>query len=377
MSLQAKDDTARLLFFEVSSKLTYRHTMITTSIGGNATVVGCLALQQPEFTYSDSAFGNFLSNPSSELEIDLSKATLIEVIQQHSRFKRRTSSNYSDSSLIFNIQRLEDMFRCTIMPKQINDIFYSYFVQFLSNKGLVYSTIETYCTQIRSSLKWGLRHNCPVSSTYDLFDIPKYSKTKVALTPDQISHIYHYDLKKIPWQDLQKHRYSYVYLERVKDMLVLSCSLGQRFSDMVRICPDHFDDTLQTFSIVQQKTANKATININEWSIDRRVVRAILTKYGYFAPKVSTIGNYNYAIKFILEHIGEEFLQPISTENKIGGKIVKATTPLFKMVSSHTGRRTFDCYHLLQGRREIDIRKCTGHSDARSFSAYDVRETVM
>lgn len=352
--------------------------MITTSIGSNTAVVGNLALQTLDsFIYSDSSFGNFLRNPSSELELDLSNASLIDVLRHYTRFKRRISPNFTVQSVIFNLNRLQDVFRCMIMPRQINDIFYTYFVQFMLNQGVVYSTIENYCVRIRSALKWGLRHGCPVSSTYDIFEIPKYKKTMVALTPDQISHIYHFDIRKIDHNLLRPRRYSYAYLDRVRDFLVLSCSLGQRFSDMERICPDHFDDTQSVFSIVQQKTANKAVVNINEWAIDKRVIRAILKKYDYHSPNVGGIGNYNYAVKFLLEQIGEEFLQPISTENKIGGKIVKTTTPLYKLVSSHTGRRTFVCYHLIQGRREIDIRKCTGHADARSFSAYDVRETVL
>lgn len=351
--------------------------MITTNIGSNAAVVGNLALQQPESFYSEAAFGNFLSNPSAELEIDLAHASLIEVIEHHARFKRRTSPNFNESSLVFNIRRLEGLFRCTIMPKQINDIFYSYFIQFLRSRGLVYSSIENYCTQIRSTLRWAIRHNCSVSSTFDLFEVPKYHKTMIALTPDQISHIYHFDVRKVPSSLLGPKRYSYAYLDRVRDFLVLSCSLGQRFSDMSRICPDHFDETQTIFTIVQQKTGNKAVVNINDWSIDKRVIRNILKKYDYHAPKVGGIGNYNYAIKFLLQQIGEDFLNPVSTENKVDGKIVKSTTPLYKLVSSHTGRRTFVCYHLIQGKREIDIRKCTGHTDARSFSAYDVRETVM
>lgn len=350
--------------------------MITTSIGSPAAIVGNLALQNTEYTYSDTAFRNFLANPSAELDLDLSKASLTEVLNQHTRFKRRLSPRYTHQALIYNIERLEDVFRCNIMPTQINDIFYSYFIQYLLNRGLVYSTIDNYCTQIRSALRWALRHKCPVSSTYDIFTIPKYKKTMIALTPDEISHIYHFDLHSISSKLLRPKRYSYSYLDRVRDFLVLSCSLGQRFSDMERITPDHFDETGTIFSIIQQKTANKAVVDIMKWSVDSSVARAILKKYGYSAPRVCGKNNYNYAIKFLLQQIGNEFLRPISTENKVNGKIVKTTTPFYKLVSSHTARRTFVCYHLLQGEREIDIRKCTGHTDARSFSAYDVRDNM-
>ena len=63
-------------------------------------------------------------------------------------------------------------------------------------------------------------------------------------------------------------------LEKVRDMFVLSCNLGQRYSDMVRISPENFRNGI--FSIVQQKTGNKCYVPINSLSIDSRITFAIL-----------------------------------------------------------------------------------------------------
>lgn len=325
-------------------------------------------------TFSASDFGAFLSNPQSELSLNLANASMLDVISHYEAFKRRVNPAYDCDALRFNITQLQDAFHCTIVPKQINDIFYSYFISYLRNRNLAYSTISTYCSYMRSILKWGIRHNCPVSATYDCFDIPKTKTDKVYLTPDQISHIYHFDVRSIEHSEVRKAHTSYNILERVKDHLVLSCSLGQRFSDMSRIQPEHFDVTRTRFTIVQQKTGNRANINIPEWAIDRNVVYNILTKYEYHAPYKDNISNYNKFVKFLLKSIGCEFLEDVVSEQKIDGEIKHISKPFYKMVSSHTARRTFVCYHLIQGRREIDIRKCTGHQDARSFSAYDVRE---
>ena len=325
-------------------------------------------------TFSSADFGSFLSRPASELSLDLSNASMLDVISHYEAFKRRTMPTYSADTIRHNITQLQEAFRCTIVPKQINDIFYSYFISYLRNKGLAYSTISTYCSYMRSVLKWGIRHNCPVSSTYDCFTIPKSKSDKIYLTPDQISHIYHFDVRAIDHKEIRKAHTSHNILERVRDHLVLSCSLGQRFSDMSRIEPEHFDVTRTRFTIVQQKTGNKAVINVPEWAIDRRVVYDILAKYSYSAPYKDNISNYNKFVKFLLKSIGGEFLNDVVSEHKIDGEIKRTSTPFYKMVSSHTARRTFVCYHLIQGRREIDIRKCTGHADARSFSTYDVRE---
>lgn len=325
-------------------------------------------------TYSPADFGSFLSAPASELTIDLSHSTMLDVITHYEAFKRRVNPLYSCDPLRSVMTRLQEAFRCTIVPKQINDIFYTYFISYLRNRNLAYSSISTYCSYLRSVLKWGIRHNCQVSATYDCFQIPKHKSDKIYLTPDQISHIYHYNVRSIAHTEIRKAHTSYNILERVRDHLVLSCSLGQRFSDMSRLAPEHFDITKTRFSIVQQKTGNRATINVPEWAIDRNVVYSILAKYDYHAPYNSNINNYNKFVKFLLKSIGGEFLQEVVSEQKIDGEIKRTSTPFYKLVSSHTARRTFVCYHLIQGRREIDIRKCTGHADARSFSTYDVRE---
>ena len=48
-------------------------------------------------------------------------------------------------------------------------------------------------------------------------------------------------------------------LEKVRDMFVLGCNLGQRYSDLVRINPENFRNQ----RIVQQKTGNKCFVPIN------------------------------------------------------------------------------------------------------------------
>ena len=54
-------------------------------------------------------------------------------------------------------------------------------------------------------------------------------------------------------------------LERVRDMFVLLCNLGQRYSDIRRISPENFERNL--FRIIQQKTGNKAVVDIDRYAI--------------------------------------------------------------------------------------------------------------
>lgn len=319
--------------------------------------------------YDISGFATFLSHPTQQLSLDLSSASVVEVIRAYESFRKRTAQNYTKQSLIYNIRKIEKAFHCALMPVQINDMFYSYWVQYLLNQGCVYSTIQNYCDQLRASLRWAMRHQCPVSDTFDQYTIPHYSKTKIALTPDQISHIYHYDISALN-KDILPKRIGKAYLDRARDMFVLACNLGQRYSDMIRITAEHFDETGNVFTIIQQKTNAKAVVHISEMSIDPIVTHEILRKYNYCAPRTGSINNYNQAIHFLLSTIGGQFNKQISTENKVNGKIELTLTPMHRMVSSHTARRTFITNAILRGLPEIKVRKSSGHTDGRHFGTY-------
>ena len=322
----------------------------------------------------DGGFAAFLRSPKSDLELDLSNATLIEVVQHYERIRKKTNPNFTRASLIYNLKIIEDLFGCIIMPSQVNEIFYSYFISYLSEKGLKYSTIESYCNRLRSALRWSMRYHCAVSSSFDQFKVPKYTGNEVALTKDQVSHIYHFNIRnEISYKECP-NRISLSYIERVRDWFVLSCNLGQRISDMKRISRSHFDETLTKFTIIQQKTNTKAVVDIVKWTVDPIVTREILEKYNYQAPKLGGTNNYNTALKFLLSKIGGQFLTLVKEETRDANGIVRVREVALKdKVHSHTGRRTYATLMLEARRDPAGIRLCTGHAPGRSFDKYDRR----
>ena len=247
------------------------------------------------------------------------------------------------------------------MPHQITDVFWHHFVPFLLQRGLALSSIKTMCSQLRAALEWGARHQAKISPTFDLIKLPSYCHQQIALTPDEVSHIYHFDLSTIDRrpQHLRK-------LESVKDMFVLSCNLGQRFSDMVRIDRGCFDRNY--FSVVQQKTGCHAKVDIDRMSIDTTTTYKILEKYDYNAPLTTDISCYDKYLKELLKYIG--FDDVIKRETKVNGHIAVTQTPKWKLVGSHTARRTFATVNVLRGFRISDIRRATGHKSESAFEKY-------
>ena len=315
-------------------------------------------------SYTDAGFSSYLSRSKANIfSLDLSNSSTLEIIRTFVRIKSKMSPNYpkSYSTLIYHLSSLEAQFNCTIMPSQITDIFWHNFVPYLINKGLALSSIRKVCSQLRTALSWASRYGAKITPTFDLVDIPSYRKEQIALTPDEVSHIYHFDLSTIKrrTQHLKK-------LEEVRDMFVLSCNLGQRFSDMVRINKTCFDRHI--FSIVQQKTGIRARVDIDKMSIDRNTTYAILEKYDYNSPLTTDISCYNKYLKELLQHIG--FKELIKSEVKINGHIKVQYEPKWKLVGSHTARRTFATNNVLRGFKIAEIRRATGHKSESSFERY-------
>lgn len=156
------------------------------------------------------------------------------------------------------------------------------------------------------------------------------------------------------------------HMEKIRDMFVLSCNLGQRYSDMVRIDKKSFE--FNRFSIVQQKTGTKAIVDIDKFCVDRKMVYQILEKYNYKAPFTGDISSYNKYLKYLMKHIG--ITEEIKRETKVNGMIQTEYIPKHKLIGSHTGRRTFITINLLRGIPLHEIMRASGHTSYSSFQKY-------
>lgn len=316
-------------------------------------------------SYNAGDFAAFLQTPQT-FNLDLSKASVMEVIEELIKMKTvvnpKAFKQYS--SLKTQIRGIESAFGITLMPIQITDIFWNHFISYMINVSkLAVSSVKTICAQLRSTLSWASRHQCKVSPSFDFVNLPSYCHQQVALTPDEVSHIYHFDINTIDRRPQYKRN-----MERVKDMFVLSCNLGQRFSDMVRMDKSCFDRNI--FTILQQKTGNHARVDIERMSMDRNTTYEILEKYKYKAPITGDISAHDRYIKQLLQYIGRGFLMPVKQEQRVNGVIETKFVPKYRLVSSHTCRRTFATVNILRGLPEAEVRRATGHKSSSAFEKY-------
>ena len=325
----------------------------------------------------NTAFREYLKTSANNMFVlDLSNCTMVECVEKMCEIKKRShpkiKRNYQ--LLINKLNDIERQFDCTIMPAMVSSIFWNHFVPFLSDQGLKYSTISNLRACMMSVLNWSSKYGVKLNPSYAEVDVPRYIPYKISLTPDEISHIYHFKIGKeetynFRLKKMTKLRKNKIEtLEKVRDMFVLGCNLGQRYSDLVRISPENFRNG--QFSIVQQKTGNKCFVPINTLSIDPKITFAILEKYGYHAPYTGDINNYNSYLHQLLHHIGEDFMDEVHIDNKINGIITRERKLRYQLISSHSARRSFATINTLRNIPRNKILRATGHSSEKAFVRY-------
>lgn len=297
--------------------------------------------------------------------MNLHDCSLLEVIQICSNAKSKLHPNYSASigGLVYNLKLLEDNFHTTLMPIQVTDIFWGYFISFCKMRGLKDSSIGTMSSQLRGILNWAVKYNAQVSPTYTDIILPKGISHEIALTADEVSRITYFDIDRFYANRRADYRQT---MHSVRDMFVLSCNLFQRYSDMRRIEPSCFERNI--FRIRQQKTGNVAVVNIDKYAVDAKTTYRILDEYGYTPPYSGTIGNYNYALHQLMRDVGLD--DPVRIEERVFGEIVAETIPKWKLISSHTARRTAITINVLRGHNVHELKRCSGHTDLRCFDKY-------
>ncbi len=297
--------------------------------------------------------------------MNLKDCSLTEIIIACIKAKSKLHPHYKESlgCLTHNLHILEEYYHISLQSVQITDVFWGYFIAFCEQRGLKLSTIETMCNQLRSILNWAVKYNATVSPTYTDFDIKRPRNQEIALTADEVSRVTYFDIDRFYADRRSDFRET---MHRVRDMFVLSCNLFQRHSDMVRIDPGCFERNI--FRITQQKTGNLAIVNIDLYSIEPKTTYRLLEKYGYRAPYTATIGNYNYYLHQLMRDVG--LVEPVRIEERHQGKLIAKNIPKWKLISSHTARRTAITVNVLRGHNVHELRRCSGHTDLRVFDNY-------
>lgn len=184
------------------------------------------------------------------------------------------------------------------------------------------------------------------------FKVFKEDVESIYLNETQLRHLYGFDFSGSP------------NLERVRDLFIVACRTGLRFSDFKKIEPECFEGDL--LKIKTQKTGTNVDIVLD------RTVKAIREKYkgetDNSLPKSYSSQKMNKYLKEMGRIAG--FTDKVLITVRSGGKKETKKVERYKLISTHTGRRSMATNMFLAKVPPFVIMKITGHHDMKSFLKY-------
>ncbi len=231
--------------------------------------------------------------------------------------------------------------------------FYHSFINFLTKEGYTKNTIAGFIKNVKIFMNEAVDRNLTKNLEYrnKKFKVVEEQVDKIYLTQKELATIYEMKLTGM-----------YHRLEKVRDLFVVACYTGLRFSDLIQVKPENIINDGTQIKIRTEKTSELVIIPLHP------IVKKIITKYKGHLPGVIS----NQKMNQYLKEIGE--LAEINNTVKIaitrGGKTENNLFKKSELITTHTARRSFATNAFLMDVPTISIMKITGHRTEKSFMKY-------
>ncbi len=149
-------------------------------------------------------------------------------------------------------------------------------------------------------------------------------------------------------------------LENVRNLFLIGCYTGLRFSDFSKLAQQNIADGYIT--IQQTKTGDDVIIPVHN------IIKKIIKKHNGI-PAIVSNQKFNIYLKDICKTI-PAFLESVPKVITKAGKKVTLNLRKWQMISSHTARRSFATNEYLNGTPSITIMAVTGHKTEKAFLKY-------
>lgn len=266
------------------------------------------------------------------------------------RKKKRMGESYPRNyhTLIYHINKFCEKNDCIIYTNSINESFLDDFIIYLQEENLKQNYIKTLITLIKSMIKKAGTYGYAIDTTWDDVDVDSETSFSVYLSMNEITRIYYYE--KLTKKEA-----------RIRDLFILGCLTGLRYSDYSTLSKDNFREGY--IYKLTQKTKKPVIIPLHDY------VKEIVSKYNNEIEFGLCPQHFNRYIKNICRKVGID--DSISYSYMRGGKVITETKPKWKLISSHTARRSFATnMYLTQRLSAFQIMSITGHTTEKSFFRY-------
>ena len=229
---------------------------------------------------------------------------------------------------------------------QLNDDFYVNFLSYMRHEhDLNDNTLSRYLNFFKTFVLWCSRKGIDINMDYKKVSVKKYEADGIALTAE--------DVKTLEQAELTGAE------EKARDLFLIGVYSGQRFSDY-----SVFDraDVQGKFIIKRaEKTEKHSYIPLHN------KLKDLLDKYDWRLPKISS-QKFNVRIQAVCKKLG--FDEQIKKTTYKGKKKIVEVLPKWRMVASHTARRTYTTLACEAGIADHFVMAVTGIKDPKTLQKY-------
>lgn len=256
-------------------------------------------------------------------------------------------------NLMNHLRHFQEFSHRSIEFDTIDMKFYNGFTDYMTKvKKVNINSIGKLITQIkvvmREALELGYTNN--TIFTHRKFRSASVETDAVYLADNEVEEIYNLDLS------------DHIKLERVRDLFIIGCYTGLRFSDLAELSVESVDDDI--LEVRQIKTGDRVYIPLQP------EVKTVMRRYNGSFPGTISNQKFNEYLKDVCKKC-ELLKKEVSLKTFVAGKRVVITKPKCTFVKSHTARRSFATNEYKKGELTIaEIRAITGHKTDKSFYKY-------
>ena len=237
----------------------------------------------------------------------------------------------------------------TLSLEKINNRWYADFKNFCEQKKKhQVNTFGRNLGLLKTFLGYCLEEGHTKNDQFKKFVVKREVTHQEVLDMNEVKRMYTFDLSK------NKR------LERVRDVFILGCLTGMRYSDYKRIKKENIVNDVIRMREVKDKSKT-LEIPLSSWA------KEILEKYNYNLPVISEQKFREY-IKETTRLVG--FTDQVIVASRIGNTINEESKRRCDLISTHTARRTFITIMKNKGVPDKVIMKITGHRSLSSFHRY-------
>ncbi len=228
------------------------------------------------------------------------------------------------------------------------------FIDYLEFKGYARNTVGDFIKNVKLLLKIAESDGYKVHDDLNKFSVIKETSLSIALREDEINKIF-------------KHEFESEHLRNCRDLAIIGFWTGLRINDLLSLPKINESDTFITVEPKKTKDSSKIKVVIPL----HHHIKEVILKRGM--PRMISDVKFNKYIKKVCQEVGMDEMIEGSLMVKIEYKKYRKKTglyPKYKLVSSHTCRRSFATNLYLMNFPVLSIMKITGHTTEKSFLAY-------